>query len=128
MSQAEKQALTLRDLAVQVVMAKGVLTLKNNNETFGRTEVSTAPDLYSYQDARIRIEYCSGKPHVLDVFKRGDSNLKVLSVVWNAGGDAVVVLHHGGSWEDSLKRVARGGVFSVSLDRRSSSQLADQTV
>ena len=93
MSQAEKQALQLRDLAVIVAKAKGELT---------------GPDLYSYQDARIRIEYCSGKPHVLDVFKRGDSNLKVLSVVWNAGGDAVVVLHHGGSWEDSLKRVARG--------------------
>jgi hypothetical protein len=26
------------------------------------------------------------------------------------GGDAVVVLHHGGSWENSLKRVAKACV------------------
>jgi hypothetical protein len=42
MSQAEKQALALRDLAVRVVMAKGIIT---------------ASDLYSYHDARIRIDY-----------------------------------------------------------------------
>jgi hypothetical protein len=94
MSLAEKQALALRDLAVSVVMAKGTIT---------------ASDLYSYHDARIRIEYGSGKPKALDVFKRGDigsRDAKVLSVVWN-DGDAVIVLHHGGSWENSLKRVAK---------------------
>jgi hypothetical protein len=97
MSQAEKQALMLRDLAMNVVVAKGTVT---------------ASDLYSFHDARIRIEYGSGKPHTLDLFKRGDigsRDAKVLSVVWNDGddGDAVVVLHHGGSWEVSLKRVAK---------------------
>jgi hypothetical protein len=40
MSQAEKQALALRDLALIVAKAKGVIT---------------APDVYSYQDARIRM-------------------------------------------------------------------------
>jgi hypothetical protein len=42
MSLAEKQALALRDLALIVAKLKGKLT---------------APDLYSYKDARIRIEY-----------------------------------------------------------------------
>jgi hypothetical protein len=113
MSLAEKQALALRDLAVSVVMAKGTIT---------------ASDLYSFHDERIRIEYGSGKPRTLtgatedkqmsvpaslDVFKRGDigsRDAKVLSVIWNDGddGDAVIVLHHGGSWEVSLKRVAAG--------------------
>jgi hypothetical protein len=110
MKMAEKQALALRDLAVQVVMAKGIIT---------------ASDSYSYHDARIRIEYGSGKPHTLtgatddkqmsvpaslDVFKRGDigsRDAKVLSVVWNDDGDAVIVLHRGGSWEVSLRRVAK---------------------
>jgi hypothetical protein len=41
MSLAEKQALALRDGAVSVVMAKGTVT---------------ASDLYSYHDARIRID------------------------------------------------------------------------
>jgi hypothetical protein len=39
---AEKTALQLRDLAVNVAKAKGVVT---------------APDVHSYHDARIRIEY-----------------------------------------------------------------------
>jgi hypothetical protein len=97
MSLAEKQALALRDLALRVVMAKGTVA---------------ASDLYSYHDERIRIEYCSGKPQALDLFKRGEMgsrDARVLSVVWNDGGDgdAVVVLHHGGSWENSLKRAAK---------------------
>jgi hypothetical protein len=94
MSLAEKQALALRDLAVNVAKAKGVIT---------------APDVHSYHDARIRIEYSNGKPQALDVFRRGDTSLdlKVLSVIWNDGGDAVVVLHRTGSWEDSLRRLAK---------------------
>jgi hypothetical protein len=39
------------------------------------------------------------KPHTLDLFKRGDMgsrDAKVLSVIWQ-DGDAVVVLHRGGS-------------------------------
>jgi hypothetical protein len=96
LSLADKQALALRDLAVNVVMVKGAIT---------------ASDLHSYHDARIRIEYCRGKPHTLDLFKRGvvgSRDAKVLSVIWNDGGDAVVVLHRGGSWENSLKGVAKG--------------------
>jgi hypothetical protein len=113
MKMAEKQALALRDLAVNVVKAKGVIT---------------ASDSYSFHNERIRIEFSSGKPHTLtgatddkqnhgpaslDVFKRGDigsRDAKVLSVIWNDGddGDAVIVLHHGGSWENSLKRLAKG--------------------
>jgi hypothetical protein len=46
------------------------------------------------------------------VFKRGDigsRDAKVLSLVWNDGDDgdgenSVVMLHRGGSWENSLKR------------------------
>jgi len=45
MSQAEKHALELRDLAVQVAKAKGVVT---------------ALDQSTYHDARLRIEYSSG--------------------------------------------------------------------
>jgi hypothetical protein len=98
MSLVERTALGLRDLALRVVMTKGTVT---------------ASDLYSYQDDRIRIEYHSGKPQALDLFKRGEMgsrDARVLSVVWNDGGDgdAVVVLHRGGSWEVSLKRAAKG--------------------
>jgi hypothetical protein len=98
MSLAEKQALALRDIALRVVMAKGVVT---------------ASDSYSYHDDRLRVEYFSGKPQALDVYKRGDigsRDAKVLGVIWNDGGDgegSVVVLHRGGSWEDSLRRVAK---------------------
>jgi hypothetical protein len=92
MSQAEIQALALRDLAVFVAKAKGVVT---------------APDVHSYHDARLRIEYSNGKRQALDVFRRGDLDFKVLSVIWNDGGDAVVVLHRTGSWEDNLRRVAK---------------------
>jgi predicted Ser/Thr protein kinase len=57
MSLTEKQALALRDLAVIVAKAKGVII---------------APNLYAYHDARIRIEYKNGKPQALDLFKLGD--------------------------------------------------------
>jgi hypothetical protein len=93
MSQANKQALALRDLAVIVAKAKGA---------------STAPDQHVFEDARLRIVYSSTTPLALDVFRRGDLDLKVLSVIWNDGGDAVVVLHRSGSWEDWLKTVAEG--------------------
>jgi len=99
MSLAEKQALALRDLAVIVAKAKGVIISTNQ-----------PGDLYAYHDARIRIEYNNGnngKPQALDVYRHGELELKVLSVIWNDGGDAVVVLHRGGSWEDSLRRLAR---------------------
>jgi hypothetical protein len=93
MSQAEKQPLVLSDLAVIVAKEKGVIT---------------APDQHVFDDGRLRIVYSSMAPQVLDVFRRGDLDLKVLSVIWNDGGDAVVVLHRSGSWEDYLKRVAKG--------------------
>jgi len=92
MSLAEKQALALRDLAVLVAKAKGVIV---------------PPDIFNYRDPRIRIEYSNGKPQALDVFRRGDLDLKVLSVVWNDGGDAVVVVHRTGSWEVSLRRLVQ---------------------
>ena len=94
MSQAEKQALALRDLAVTIAKAKGVL-------------ISNAPELYSFRDMRLRIEYSNGRPQALDVYRHGELELKVLSVIWNDGGDAVIVLHRGGSWEDSLRRLAK---------------------
>jgi|HubBroStandDraft_3_1064219.scaffolds.fasta_scaffold1701253_2 hypothetical protein len=49
-------------------------------------------------------------PQALDMFKRGEigsHDAKVLPVIWNDGGDDVVVLHRGGSCEDSLKRLAK---------------------
>jgi hypothetical protein len=69
---------------------------------------STAPDQHMFEDARLRIVYSSTAPQAHDVFRRGDLDLKVLSVIWNSGGDAVVVLHRSGSWEDWLKTVAKG--------------------
>ena len=110
MSMTENQTLELRDLAVTVAKTKGVII---------------APNLYTYQDPRIRIEYSSGKPHTLtgetdnmqngrpaslELFKLGDAasrDAKVLSVIWNDDDDAVVVLHRTGSWEDSLRRLAK---------------------
>ena len=92
MSQAEKQALALRDLAVQVPTAKGVK---------GR-------DLFSYADARLGINYYTASPYTLNVWKISETETKVLSVVWNDGGDAVVVIHRGGSWEKNLQRLAAG--------------------
>jgi hypothetical protein len=86
----------LRDLAVMVVEAKGVL-------------ISNAPGLYSYRDTRIRIAYSKGRPQSLNVCRHGELELKVLSVLWIYGGDGVVVVHRTGSWEDSLRRLAKAG-------------------
>ena len=44
--------------------------------------------------------------YTLDVWKISETETKVLSVIWKDGGDAVVVIHRTGSWEDSLKRLA----------------------
>ena len=94
MSLAEKQALALRDLAVKIAREKGVL-------------ISNTPELFSYRDTRLRIEYSNGRPQVLDVYRHGELELKVLSVIWIDSGDAVIVLHRTGSWEDSLRRLAK---------------------
>jgi hypothetical protein len=91
MSLAETQALALRDLAVTVAKAEGVMS---------------SPDVHSYQDARLRIIYGSKTPQALEVFSHGELDLKVLSVIWNVG-DAAVLLHRTGSWEDSLRRLAQ---------------------
>ena len=97
MSQADRQALALRDLAVMVAKAKGVLISEANAQV-----------LFSYHDARLRIEYINGRPQVLDVYRHGELELKVLSVIWDDdGSDAMIVLHRGGSWEDSLRRLAK---------------------
>ena len=97
MSLADKQALALRDLAVTIAKTKGVLISEANAQV-----------LFSYHDARLRIEYINGRPQVLDVYRHGELELKVLSVIWDDdGGDAMIVLHRGGSWEDSLRRLAK---------------------
>jgi hypothetical protein len=102
--QSQNQALRLRDLAVTIVTCKGTCI---------------APDRYSSQDGQngqLRIEYCCGQPHTNDVFRRGDGELHVFSVIWKAdvGGDAVTVIYHGGVWEQALRRVAgTTGVISV---------------
>ena len=90
MSQAEKQALALRDLAVQVATGKGVKGM----------------DLFSYADARLGINYYTAPPYTLDVWKISETETKVLSVIWNDGGDAVVLIHREGSWEINLTRLA----------------------
>jgi hypothetical protein len=97
MSMADREALSLRDLAVAVAKAKGV-------------RISNTPEPYSYRDTRLRLEYSNGRPQALDVYRHGELELKVLSVIWIDGGDAVIVLHRGGSWEDSLRRLATAGV------------------
>jgi hypothetical protein len=101
MSLAEKQALALRDLAVIVA--------KTNGATTTQAAEPGQPTQYVFEDDRLRIVYDSTTtPQTLDVFRRGDLDLKVLSVIWNDGdGDAVVVLHRTGSWEDSLRRLAK---------------------
>jgi hypothetical protein len=62
--------------------------------------------IYSYSDARLRIEHDISDPHALAVWKIGDREDKVLSVVWRDDGDAVTVLWRTGSWEDHLRRLA----------------------
>ena len=44
--------------------------------------------------------------YTLDVWKISETETKVLSVIWNDGGDAVVLIHRGGSWEINLTRLA----------------------
>ena len=66
-------------------------------------------DPYAYHDARIRIEYNNGKPQALDVYRHGELELKVLSVIWNDDSDAVIVLHRGkircGGWGKDADQV-----------------------
>jgi hypothetical protein len=50
----------------------------------------------------------STAPQALDVFRRGELELKVFSVIWNDGGDEIVMIHRTGSCEISLKRLAKG--------------------
>ena len=87
---AENEALALRDLAVIVVTSRG--------EQRGTS--------YSYADARLRIDYCAGTPHVISIHKHSFSTVEVLNVIWRDGGDVVIVLHRGGSWQDALRRLA----------------------
>jgi hypothetical protein len=77
--------------AVSVVLAHGTIT---------------APDLHSYSDQRLRIEFCTGSPHAIDIFKIGDREQRVLGVIWS-DLDCVVVLHRCGSWEQYLQRPAK---------------------
>jgi hypothetical protein len=96
----EKQALVSRDLALQLLRAKGILHLTRGG-----------PDQLMYQDERLSIAYTPSRapqPHSLDVWRRGERAIKVLSVIWHDEGRDAVVIHHGGSWEDLLKRLAAG--------------------
>jgi hypothetical protein len=97
MSMAERHApLALRDLAVMIARAKGVLINETNTS-----------ELYSYRHTRLRIEFFNGRPQMLDVYSQGELELKVLSVLWIDGSDEIVLLHRGGPWEDSLRRLAK---------------------
>jgi hypothetical protein len=102
MSKAEQHALSLRNVAVQVARTKGR---------------RSAAGVWSYADKRLRIELDTSDPNALTVWKISERESKVLAVIWqevkadandDASGDAVVVVHRGGSWEDSLLRVAKG--------------------
>ena len=65
MSMADEQALALRDLAVAVAKAKGVLISEANGQ-----------NLYSYHDARLRIEYINGRPSARRVQARRELELE----------------------------------------------------
>ena len=67
----------------------------------------TSPDLHGYADARLRIVYCTGSPHALDIWKISETEVRVFGLIWT-DADAVVVIHRGGSWEQYLRRVAVG--------------------
>jgi hypothetical protein len=98
-TKAETYALNLRDAAMLVARTKGK---------------QISPGLWSYVDKRLRIEFDSGDPHALTVWKQSQLELNVLSVIWSTVGgdvgDPVIVLMRGGSWEDSLERLARSCV------------------
>jgi hypothetical protein len=77
MSQVEKQALGLLDLAVIVAKAKGVIT---------------APDQHVFEDARLRIVYSSTAPQALDVFRSGDLDLKRDPERWRCGSASIWIM------------------------------------
>jgi hypothetical protein len=95
-SKAEQHALTLRDAAMLIARTKGV---------------KTSPGIWRYADKRLRIEFDSGDPHALTLWKQSELELKVLSVIWQPDvGEPVIVVMRGGSWEDSLATLATGCV------------------
>ena len=114
MSQAEIQALKIRDRAVSVVLAMGTITAPANRihashlKSPGGEQYLTAPDLHTFSDQRLRIAYDTGSPHAIDIYKISEPEIRVLGAIWNPEGDCVVVLHRCGSWEDYLQRLARG--------------------
>jgi hypothetical protein len=114
----EKQALCLRDLALNVVMTKGA-----------PIETRDGLHLMVYADDRIRIAYRpkaagSALPNGIDVWRywtlvplTGGSVpkvTKVLNVQWD-DHDAVVVGYKGGSWETTLRRLEVPGSNVVPL-------------
>jgi len=67
--------------------------------------------LYDYTDVLFKIAYraaTSAAPHAIEILKRSFVERQLLNVVWrdDDDGDAMVVLHRVGSWQDSLRRVA----------------------
>ncbi len=92
MSQAEIYALTFRDQAMRVALAKGAITV---------------PEQHTFTDARLRIEFWPRSPHALDIWKRSDRETKVFGQIWTPDGDAVMTVDKTGSWETSLARLAK---------------------
>jgi hypothetical protein len=98
LSKADEHALSRRDVAMLVARTKGR---------------RSAAGVWSYADKRLRIEFDTSDPHALTIWKISETETKVLSVIWQSAdvnGDAVIVLHRGGSWEDSLEMLAKGCV------------------
>jgi hypothetical protein len=84
----DRHALALRDVAMHIVRAQGP----------------------SYRDAYIVLEYraeVDNRPHGIDIWRRGDFDMKVLSVIWH-GDAAMVVSYRSGTWERALHRAAAG--------------------
>jgi hypothetical protein len=91
----------LRDLARSVALQQG-----------SRVDVD-GTNVVTYADARLRIEFTpsiagSSNPSMVDVLKISDGRpMKVLSVLWPAVGEGMVVIYLTGSWEQSLKLLAK---------------------
>ena len=116
MTRKEKAVWLLRDLAVTVLKAKGVM-----NDCDG---VSTV----CYRDERLKIEWTppirgSCNPNQLDVWKLGDGTVKVLACVWGEFDD-VTLTFMAGPWEDALRAAATGRKLQGSDHRTDRAHIA----
>jgi hypothetical protein len=91
----------LRDTARSVALQQG-----------WRVDVD-GTSVVTYSDARLRVEFTPGiagasNPSMIDVWKISDGRpVKVLSVLWPVVGEGMVVIYLTGSWEQSLKLLAK---------------------